>query len=122
MKIFIIDIDGTICENIKNEEGIGRMRNARPLESSIEKINRLHEAGHYICFFTARRTEHERVTKEWLEKHGVKYHQLILNKPRKLPPYVEYHFVDDSKVKATTFKGKFTEFVKKKVDIEVFEE
>lgn len=122
MKIFIIDIDGTICENIKNEEGKGRMRDAKPIPSSIEKINHLYQAGHYICFFTARRDEHERVTRAWLRKHGVKYHQLILNKPRKLPPYVEYHFVDDSKVKATTFKGKFTEFVRKRVDIEVFDD
>ena len=52
----------------------------------------------------------------------MKYHQLILNKPRKLPPYVEYHFIDDAHVKATTFKGKFSNFVKKNVDIEVFEE
>ena len=122
MKIFIIDIDGTICENIKNEEGKGRMRDAKPIPSSIEKINHLYQAGHYICFFTARRDEHERVTRAWLRKHRVKYHQLILNKPRKLPPYVEYHFVDDSKVKATTFKGKFTEFVRKRVDIEVFDD
>ncbi|MBI3022180.1 MAG: phosphoheptose isomerase [Thaumarchaeota archaeon] len=122
MKIFIIDIDGTICENVRNEEGKERMKHAKPILSSMEKINHLYRAGHYICFFTARRDEHEQVTRAWLRKHGVKYHQLILNKPRKLPPYVEYHFVDDSKVKATTFKGKFTEFVKRKVDIEVFEE
>ena len=30
MKIFIIDIDGTICENVPNELGAERMRHARP--------------------------------------------------------------------------------------------
>ena len=111
MKIFIIDIDGTICENIPNELGAERMRHAKPFNDSIKAINNLYDAGNYICFFTARTDE-----------HAVKYHQLILNKPRKLPPYVEYHFIDDAHVKATTFKGKFSNFVKKNVEVEVFEE
>ena len=121
-KIFIIDIDGTICENVPNELGPERMRRARPFDDSIEAINRLHDEGNYICFFTARTDEHEVATREWLEEHGVRYHQLILNKPRKLPPYNGYHFIDDAHVRATTFKGKFSNFVKKSVDIEVFEE
>ena len=47
---------------------------------------------------------------------------MILNKPRKLPPFSEYHFIDDAKVRATTFKGKFTPFVRKTVEIDAFEE
>ena len=122
MKIFIIDIDGTICENIPNELGAERMRRAKPYADSIKAINSLYEEGNLICFFTARADEHAEATKDWLSKHGVKYHQLILNKPRKLPPFTEYHFIDDAHVKATTFKGKFTKLVKKNVEIEVFEE
>jgi uncharacterized HAD superfamily protein len=122
MKIFIIDIDGTICEHISNEEGIRKMREAKPYKEVIAAINKLYDEGNFICFFTARTDAHEKVTREWLKAHGVKYHQLILNKPRKIPPYTEYHFIDDAHVKATTFKGKFTNFVKKKVEIEVFEE
>ncbi len=122
MKIFIIDIDGTICEHVANEAGIEKMRAARPYLEVIKQINRWYDEGNYICFFTARTDEHEAVTREWLKKHGVLYHQLILNKPRKLPPYTEYHFIDDATVRATTFKGKITPFVRKKVEIEVFEE
>lgn len=121
-KIFIIDIDGTVCEHIGNEEGPERMRRARPFEDSIKEINRLYDEGHLICFFTARTDEHRRPTEEWLKRHGIRYHQVIFNKPRKLPPYSEYHFIDDAHVRATTFKGKFTKFVKKKVEIEAFEE
>lgn len=69
LKIFIIDIDGTICENIRNEEGIERMRNAKPYWDSIKKINELYDQGHYICFFTARTDEHKEVTIEWLKRH-----------------------------------------------------
>jgi hypothetical protein len=121
-KIFLIDVDGTICENIRNEEGQERMKNAAPIASSIKAINKLYNLGNYICFFSARTDEHEQVTREWLERHRVKYHQLILNKPRKLQPYSEYHLIDDSPVKATTFKGKFTDFVRKQIEIEVFED
>lgn len=121
MKIFIIDIDGTVCEDIRNEEGLERMAEAEPFADSISKINELHDQGHYICFFTARTDEHRVVTERWLKKHGVKYDRLIFNKPRKTEEFDEYHFVDDSRIKATTFKGKFTRFVKRPVEIEVFE-
>ena len=122
LKIFIIDIDGTICENIPNELGVGKMRNAKPYNDSIRMINKLYDEGHYICFFSARTDAHRRVTEAWLKRHGVKYHGLILNKPRKLAPYTGYHFIDDAHVRATTYRGKFTHFVKKNVEIEVFEE
>ena len=122
LSIFIIDIDGTICESIPNELGVEKMRHAKPYNDSIRMINKLYDDGNFVCFFTARTDEHLAVTKEWLKKHGVKYHSLIMNKPRKLPPYHGYHFIDDAHVKATTFKGKFTTFVKKNVEIEVFED
>jgi uncharacterized HAD superfamily protein len=121
-KIYIIDIDGTVCEHVSNEEGPERMRDARPFDDSIRAINRLFDEGHYICFFTARTDDHRELTEEWLNRHGISYHQVIFNKPRKLPPYSEYHFIDDAHVRATTFKGKFTGFVKKTVEIETFED
>jgi len=121
VKIFVIDIDGTICENIRNEEGVRRMAEAKPYIDSIKRINQLYDEGHYICFFTARTDEHREVTEEWLKKHNVKCHQIIYNKPRKIGKYEEYHFIDDGFVRATTFKGKFTPFMKKNVEIEVFE-
>ncbi|MBI3840786.1 MAG: phosphoheptose isomerase [Thaumarchaeota archaeon] len=121
-RIFLIDVDGTVCEHIGNEEGPERMRVARPFEDSIREVNKLYDEGHYICFFTARLEKHRKPTEDWLRKHGVKHHQVIFNKPRKLPPYSEYHFIDDAHVRATTFKGKFTRFVKKKVEIDAFED
>ena len=121
-RIFIIDIDGTVCENVRNEEGIEKMRDARPFNDSVEMVNKLYDDGHYICFFTARTAEHKEVTESWLRHNGVRYHQVIFNKPRKLEPYSGYHFIDDAHVRATTFKGKFTSFVKKTVVIDAFED
>ena len=112
-----------LLEDIMNEEGVERMRVAKPFDDSIDAINKLHDQGHFICIFTARTDEHKEVTEEWLKRYGVKYDQSIYNKPRRRGKYTEYHFIDNVKVRATTYKGKFFPyFVKKKVDVEVFEE
>ena len=91
-------------------------------QDSVEMVNKLYDEGHYICFFTARTEEHKEVTESWLRQNGVRYHQVIFNKPRKLEPYSGYHFIDDAHVRATTFRGKFTDFVKKTVVIDAFED
>ncbi len=122
LRIFLVDVDGTICENIRNEEGVDRMRDAMPFEDSISAINGLYAEGHYICFFTARTDEHREVTIKWLNDHGVKFHQIIFNKPRKMGDFGEYHFIDDTHSRATTYKGKFTGFVRRKAEIETFEQ
>ena len=121
-RIFFIDIDGTVCENVRNEDGVEAMQKAKPFADSVRMINQLFDEGHYICFFTARTDEHRDVTEAWLKHHGVRHHQVIFNKPRKQDPFSEYHFIDDAHVRATTFKGKFTGFVKKSVEIETFED
>ena len=121
-RIFIIDIDGTVCQNVSNEEGKAKMLDARPCEESIRMVTTHYDEGNYISFISARTHEHREATESWLARHGVKYHQLILNKPRKVPPFSEYHFIDDAKVRATTFKGRFTPFVRKTVEIDAFEE
>jgi uncharacterized HAD superfamily protein len=81
-KIFIIDIDGVICEHVDNEHP-ELMSTAHPYPDSIAKINQWHDQGHFVCFFTARTEDHREATLTWLEKHGVKYHKLILGKPRR---------------------------------------
>ncbi|MCW6159505.1 MAG: hypothetical protein LVQ95_00235 [Candidatus Micrarchaeales archaeon] len=121
-KIYLIDVDGTLCEDIKNEEGTVRMLKAKPLMDSIAAINRLYDEGHYICIFTARTDEHKEVTEKWLKEHNVKYHQIMVNKPRKAGKYSEYHWIDDAKVRATTYKGAFTKLVKKTAEVVVFED
>ena len=122
-KIFLIDMDGTICDNIRNEAGIEAMRDAKPYPDSIEAVNKLHDEGHFICIFTARTDEHYKVTEEWLKAHGVKYDQILVNKPRKVGKYTEYHLIDDTKARATTYKGKFShKFKKQLAEVEVFDE
>ena len=52
-KNYLIDIDGTVGEDIPNEEP-ERMATAEAYPDAIETINRWYIEGHHICFFTAR--------------------------------------------------------------------
>lgn len=116
IKNFLIDIDGTICDDIPNEEP-ERMVNCAFYPDALEVINKWFDEGHIITFFTSRTEAHRTITEEWLQKTGFKYHGLLVGKPRG----GNYHWIDNHIVRATRFKGKFTNFVKKQKTIEVFE-
>jgi len=116
VKNYLIDIDGTVTEDVPNEQP-ERMATCLPYEGSVDMINSWYDDGHIITFFTSRTNEHEIVTKQWLDKHGFKYHYLLLNKPRG----GNYHWIDNHIVRATRYDGKWTELVKKEHTIEVFE-
>lgn len=116
VKNYLIDIDGTICDDIPNEEP-ERMATANVYPDALVTLNKWYDQGHYITFFTSRVEEHREVTEEWLKKFGFKYHGLLMNKPRG----GNYHWVDNHIVRATRFNGKFTDLVEEKVTIQVFE-
>ncbi len=113
---FLIDIDGTICDDIPNEEP-ERMVTAEMYPDALEVCNKWYDEGHIITFFTSRTEAHREITEAWLEKHEFKYHGLLMGKPRG----GNYHWIDNHMVRATRFKGKFTDFVKAKKTIEIFE-
>ncbi len=113
---FLIDIDGTICDDIPNEEP-ERMVTAELYPDALETINNWYEEGHIITFFTSRTEAHRDVTEAWLNKHNFKYHGLLMGKPRG----GNYHWIDNHMVRATRFKGKFTDMIKANKTIEIFE-
>ena len=115
VKNYLIDIDGTICDDIPNEEP-ERMATAEVYPDALKTLNRWYEQGHIICFFTSRTEEHRAVTEQWLAKHGFMYHSLLMGKPRG----GNYHWIDNHLVKATRYNGKFTDLVEKEVTIQVF--
>ena len=116
VKNFLIDIDGTICDDIPNEEP-WRMRDAGLYPGALETINKWYDEGHLITFFTSRTEEHRDVTEEWLLKNGFRWHGLLMGKPRG----GNYHWIDNHMVRATRYTGKFTDLVEKEVTIQVFE-
>ena len=116
IKNYLIDIDGTICDDIPNEEP-ERMAFAKVYPEALETLNRWYDQGHIITFFTSRIEQHRKVTEKWLKDHGFKYHGLLMDKPRG----GNYHWIDNHMVRATRYDGKFTDLIEKTVKIQVFE-
>lgn len=115
VKNYLIDIDGTICDDIPNEEP-ERMVTAALYPDALETINNWFENGHIITFFTSRVEEHREVTEDWLNRNGFKYHGLLMGKPRG----GNYHWIDNHIVRATRYEGTFSDLVEEKVSIQVF--
>lgn len=116
-KNYLIDIDGTICDDIPNEEP-ERMVTVEPYPDALRIINKWYDEGHHIVFFTSRTDVHKDITNEWLVRNGFKYHGLLLNKPRG----GNYHWIDNHIVRATRYRGKFTDLVSELREVEVFED
>ena len=115
VKNYLIDIDGTICDDIPNEEP-ERMATAKLYPDALDTLNKWYDQGHNITFFTSRVEEHREVTEVWLKENGFNYHWLLMGKPRG----GNYHWVDNHIVRATRFDGKFTDLIDKEVTIQVF--
>jgi len=116
VKNYLIDIDGTICDDIPNEEP-ERMETAALYPEALVTLNKWFDEGHIITFFTSRTEDHRNVTEKWLVENGFRYHGLLMGKPRG----GNYHWIDNHMVRATRYTGRFTDLVKKDVSIEVFE-
>ena len=115
IKNYLIDIDGTITDDVPNEEP-ERMSVVIPYSDSVETLNRWYDEGHVITFFTSRTEQHREVTEDWLNKWGYKYHGLLMGKPRG----GNYHWVDNHIVKGTRYEGVWSDLVKQERTIEVF--
>ena len=94
------------------------MANATAYPDALETINKWHSQGHAITFFTARTEQHREVTEKWLESHGFRYHGLLMGKPRG----GNYHWIDNHIVRATRFNTRFTDLIRRTVEIEVFDD
>src|SRR5688500_10538017 len=73
---YIVDIDGTICEDVPNEEP-ERMLTCAEIPNAKEILNKWYDEGHIITFFTSRTEEHRKFTEIWLKERGFKYHGIM---------------------------------------------
>ena len=80
MKIYYVDIDGTICTNTD-----GKYDEATPLYENIQRVNSLYDQGNTIVYWTARGSvtniDWTELTKKQLQEWGVRYTQLRMGKP-----------------------------------------
>jgi methionine salvage enolase-phosphatase E1 len=118
-KVFLIDIDGTICDDIKNEES-HLFPYAKVYDNALKIINKWYEDGNVITFFTARESKDRAVTEKWLSDHGFKYHGLVMDKPR-IKDGQEYVWIDNRKVRAITYLGTWSELKEVDAKIQTFQ-
>jgi hypothetical protein len=72
-----VDLDGTLLP-----EGPARERFFQPPDDEmVAAVNRAYAMGHRVTLFSARGWNELPLTEEWLRRHGVKYHDLLLDKP-----------------------------------------
>lgn len=96
----IIDMDGTICSE---ERQFSRCL-AKIQDGAAETINALYEAGNTVIIYSSRTWMEYEMTSDWLRKHGIKYHQLIMGKP------IGDVWIDD---RAITCRNNWSEIKKK---------
>ena len=77
---YVIDIDGTICNEIFNPDGTKNYALHQPIMDRIAKVNALYDAGHTIKYMTARgcvsKIDYYDLTKNQLDGWGAKHHEL----------------------------------------------
>jgi|TARA_R100001460_G_scaffold38432_6_gene72982 hypothetical protein len=97
-KIYVFDIDGTICTNTN-----GDYEAATPYQEIVDKINELYESGNTIKMMTARGSttgiDWTVLTERQLSEWGINYHELIMNKK----PHADV-FVDDKAINVSSFR------------------
>lgn len=87
----LIDLDGVVC----SEEQTFERSLAKPIPGAREALLALREHGHTLVIYSARSWSEFRMTKKWLEDHGIPFDSLLLGKP------VADLFIDDRAVHFT---------------------
>lgn len=85
-----LDLDGVICQIKKPDQSYA---DVEPIIDAIKTISELYDQGHRIIINTARHMKTcesnlglvnakvAKITMDWLEKHGVKHHEIYFAKP-----------------------------------------
>ena len=80
MKVYIIDIDGTICSQNHFKNNIRDYKQAKPWKNRISTINKLYEDGNEVHYWTARGSvsgiNHLSLTQAQLKEWGCKFTSL----------------------------------------------
>lgn len=90
-EIVIFDIDGTLADvserihhvrqKPKNWKAFFKgMAEDKTIHSMVRLCNMLYESGVQIVLCSGRSEEHRPETVDWLEKHRVKFHELLLRR------------------------------------------
>ena len=90
---YVIDIDGTICEEVILPNGKKDYANHIPNMKRIRKVNRLFDLGHTIKYMTARGCvsgiDYYDLTKKQLDDWGCKYHELSVGEKENYDVWID---------------------------------
>jgi len=92
--VIYVDIDNTICHSHRDENGVWDYNLSEPRYDQIEKINKLHNEGNEIVYWTARgtvtNTDWNALTRIQLHNWGCQYTRIEKQKK----PHFDL-FIDD---------------------------
>jgi uncharacterized HAD superfamily protein len=100
---YSIDIDGVITDKLSwsfvdsYERMYKMLMNIKPNKRGIKAVNKLYNKGHIIILHTSRLWHDFKATTEWLKKHKVKYHTLVMGKP------TADYYIDDKNLSMEEF-------------------
>lgn len=99
---YVFDLDNTLCNTKKKEDGNWDYLNSEPFEDRIKVVNDLYDKGHYIIVETARGCVSK---KNWYEET---YHQLVkfglkFNELRSGVKFNADFFIDDKAINSEVF-------------------
>jgi len=92
-KIYVFDLDGTLCEERKTFEK--SLANAN--KYIIGKVNSLYDDDNTIIIYTARSWSEFKMTEYWLKENNVKYHILMCGK------VIYDYWIDDRAINVNDF-------------------
>jgi hypothetical protein len=101
-KKYVFDLDNTLCDTKKNENGTWDYLGAEPFLDRVETVNNLYDDGNYIIIETARGCVSK---KNWYEKT---YNQLVsfglkFNELRTGVKFDADFFIDDKAINSESF-------------------
>ena len=83
-QVIAFDLDGTLCKGEFWGEG-----EPKPIPEMIKLVQKLYTSGAHIIIFTARQIKYTADTYAWLDKYGVPYHGLMMNRKPGADCYVD---------------------------------
>jgi len=85
LMIIYVDVDGTICDEVKFGDGTRNYHRAKPMTDRITYLNELFNQGHEIHYWTARGAqsgkEWHAMTEQQLQNWGCLYTSFSTKKP-----------------------------------------
>lgn len=92
-KTIMIDLDGVIC----TEEKTFERPLATPMPGAREALQKLRDEGHTVVVYTGRNWPEYRVTRKWLDDHGMPYDAIHMGKP------IADVWIDDRAIRFTSW-------------------